>query len=136
MPTTPLSLPAMRDLFASLKEISGRAIERQRRRLEISQPQFAPKVGLSERWLREVEGGNPALALDDHVLCAQQLELPLGQLLFPLLYLSRGFTYPMALAHFDTTDLEVRCCELIGERNSRILRDYLAKGPGAPRQEP
>jgi transcriptional regulator with XRE-family HTH domain len=120
---------ADKEVLASLKEISGRAIERERRRRHMTQSGFASDVGLSVRWLRELEGGNPASTLDDHLLCARCLGIPLGQMLFPLLYLSRGLTFPLPLAHLDMIDLERRCCELIAERNTRILRDYLAKEP-------
>jgi transcriptional regulator with XRE-family HTH domain len=115
--------------LVSLKEISGRAIERVRRQRQITQSQFARDVGLSARWLREVEGGNPSSTLDDHLLCARKLGIPLGQMLFPLLYLSRGLVYPLPLSSFDTVDLERRCCDLIAERNTRILQDYLAREP-------
>lgn len=117
--------PSDRETLSTLKEAFGRCIERARRRRQITQTAFARDVGMSVRWLRELEGGNPALSLDDHVRCARRLEIPLGQLLFPLLYLSRGLAYPFPLASLDTAEIEDRCVTLIAERNSRILRHYL-----------
>ncbi|PXA84729.1 transcriptional regulator [Nostoc sp. 3335mG] len=119
-------------MIASLKELSGKNIERARRRRHITQAAFAQEVGLSVRWLRELEGGNPASTLDDHLLCSQRLGIPFGQVLFPLLYMSRGMRFPMPLAGFDTVDLEARVVELITERNARIFRDFLGQQPVAP----
>jgi len=118
-----------RDVLASLKGLSGKSIERVRRRRHITQADFARAVGLSVRWLREVEGGNPSSSLEHHLLCSQQLGIPLGQMLFPLLYLSRGMTYPLPLASLDTVELETRFVELIAERNSRAVRDFLGHDP-------
>lgn len=115
-----------RDIIASLKELSGQNIERFRRRAHITQAAFAPEVGLSVRWLREVESGNPSLSLDDHFVCAQILGIPFGHLLFPLLYLSRGMIFPLQLTLFDTTELEIRIVELIADRNARLMRDVFA----------
>jgi transcriptional regulator with XRE-family HTH domain len=95
-------------MLATLKQVSGKSIERARRSRNLTQAAFARDVGISARWLREVEAGNPGSTLDDHLRCARRLEIPLGQLLFPLLYLSRGMTYPMPLAGMDTLDIEER----------------------------
>src|SRR3546814_12849656 len=58
-----------------LKEFSGRRIESERLRRRLSQEHLARRVGLSVRWLREIESGNPAVALDDHLRCAAALRL-------------------------------------------------------------
>ncbi len=67
-----------------LKEFSGRRIESERLRFRLSQKHFARRVGLSVRWLREVESGNPAVKLDDHLRCAAALNLAPAAILRPL----------------------------------------------------
>src|SRR3546814_4534046 len=68
-----------------LKEFSGRRIESERLRRRLSQEHLARRVGLSVRWLREIESGNPAVALDDHLRCAAALRLAPAFVLLPLL---------------------------------------------------
>lgn len=68
-----------------LKEFSGRRIESERLRRRLTQKHLARRVGLSTRWLREVESGNPAVALDDHLRCAAALHLAPAFVLLPLL---------------------------------------------------
>lgn len=120
-------MPQSSDLIADhsllnfLKEISGRRVEDARRKSKMRQPQFAAMVGMSDRWLRELEAGNPASTLDDHVLCSFYLSLPLGHLLFPLLFAAHGMTYPNQLAYADVVDLERCCIDLVAERQSRML---------------
>ncbi|MBA4751903.1 MAG: helix-turn-helix domain-containing protein [Sphingopyxis sp.] len=67
-----------------LKEFSGRRIESERLRFRLSQKHFARRAGLSVRWLREVESGNPSVKLDDHLRCAAALNLAPAAILLPL----------------------------------------------------
>lgn len=112
-------------LLGFLKEVSGKRIEEARRRRRITQSRFATQVGFSERWLREVEAGNPASTLDAHIICARYLTLPMGHVLFPLLFFAHDMAYPQQLAYGDLVDLERLCIDLIAERNLRNLTSQL-----------
>src|SRR3546814_11154566 len=68
-----------------LKEFSGRRIESERLRRRLSQEHLARRVGLSVRWLREIDSGNPAVALGDHLRCAAALRLAPAFVLLPFL---------------------------------------------------
>ena len=110
-------------LLSFVKEVSGRRIEEARRNARITQPQLARAVGVSPRWLREVEGGNPASKLDDHLRCSRHLRLPTGHILIPLMFLGHEMSFPQQLAYGDLVDLERRCIDLIAERNlSQLTR--------------
>src|SRR3546814_2026146 len=61
-----------------------------RLRRRLSQEHLARRVGLSVRWLREIESGNPAVALDDHLRCAAALRLAPAFVLLPLLEIGRA----------------------------------------------
>ncbi|WP_246331884.1 helix-turn-helix domain-containing protein [Sphingomonas chungangi] len=110
-------------LLSFVKEVSGRRIEEARRSARITQTHLAREVGVSARWLREVEGGNPASKLDDHLRCSRYLRLPTGHILIPLMFLGHEMAFPQQLAFGDFADLERRCIDLIAERNiSQITR--------------
>lgn len=100
---------------------SGRQIEKARKKLGLTQRQFARELRMGERWLREIESGNPKSTLDDHLLCAYRLGLSTGHILIPLLFAGQRMSYPMQLAVGDLCDLERLCIEVIAERNLNQL---------------
>ena len=112
-------------LLCFVKEISGKRIEEARRRARITQQIFAKQVGVSERWLREVEAGNPASKLDDHLTCSRYLRLPVGHILIPLMFLGHEMAFPRQLALGDLAELERQCIDLIAERNIRQITTEL-----------
>jgi len=112
-------------LLNFVKQVSGRKIEEARKRERITQQKLAQEIGVSPRWLREVEGGNPASKLDDHLLCSRYLRLPTGHILIPLMFLGHEMAFPQVLAFGDLVDLERRCIDLIAERNINQLTSQL-----------
>ena len=106
-------------LLDFVKEVSGKRIEDARRRAHLTQECFAREVGLSARWLRELEGGNPASRLDDHIHCSRALRLPTGHILIPLMFLGHELSFPRHLAFADMVAVERACIDLIAERNIR-----------------
>jgi DNA-binding XRE family transcriptional regulator len=112
-------------LLSFVKEVSGRRIEEARRRGGITQQQLARDVGVSTRWLREVEGGNPASKLDDHLRCSRHLRLPTGHILIPLMFLGHEMSFPQQLAFGDLVEIERQCIDLIAERNINQLTRQL-----------
>lgn len=102
------------ELLQRLKGISGRRIESERRRRFLTQRQFALKARMSVRWLREIEGGNPIVKLDDHLRCAAVFNIAPSYFFLPLLYNVHGKTFPPELELSDLTDIEKRCIAMIG----------------------
>ncbi|MGN7931889.1 helix-turn-helix domain-containing protein [Sphingopyxis sp. 22461] len=103
-------------MLDELKVISGRRIEDERRRRRMTQRQFAPKAGISVRWLREIEAGNPIVKLDDHLRCANALHLAPSYIFLPLLYQSHGRALPINFAIMDLVDIERRCLAMLSRR--------------------
>lgn len=103
-------------MLDELKQISGRRIEDERRRRRMMQRQFAPKAGISVRWLREIEAGNPVVKLDDHLRCASALHIAPVYIFLPLLYWTYGRSLPINFALVDLVDIERRCLAMVGRR--------------------
>ena len=99
-----------------LKEFSGRRIESERLRRRMSQEHLARRVGLSVRWLREIESGNPAVALDDHLRCAAALRLAPAFVLLPLLDPDYSQASSIDPAPFEWADIEYLIWTHIGRR--------------------
>lgn len=125
MSTTRKSIAQDDALLSFVKELSGRRIEVARRRSHITQEKLARTLRMGVRWLREIEGGNPASRLDDHLLCAHKLGLSTGHILLPLLFFGHDMAFPYQLAHGDLVSLERQCIDLIAERNIRELTEQL-----------
>jgi len=99
-----------------LKLISGRRIEDERRRKRLTQRQFAKRAGISVRWLREVEAGNPVVKMDDHLRCADALHMAPTYIFLPLLYRSYDCACPINCAVDNLTDIEERYLAMINRR--------------------
>jgi transcriptional regulator with XRE-family HTH domain len=112
-------------LLEFVKQLSGKRIEDARKRKRLTQEQLARTVGVSVRWLREVESGNPTSRLDDHLACSTHLQLSTGHILIPLLFLGHDMRFPYQLAHGDLVDLERRCIDLIAAQNIDQLTSQL-----------
>ncbi|MDF0491129.1 helix-turn-helix domain-containing protein [Sphingobium sp. H39-3-25] len=107
--------------LSHVKLQSGRQIEEARKKLGLTQRQLARELGMGERWLREIESGNPKSTLDDHLICAYRLGLSTGHILIPLLFAGQRMSYPLQLAAGDLCDLERLCIEVIAERKLNQL---------------
>jgi len=112
------------DILNSIKLISGRLIERRRRRDHISQRELAMKIGRSDRWVREIEGGLPASALDDHIRCARALQMTTIHLFLPLIALEHEMDVPKELLmQDDLWDLQCEMLDAVARhQESAILR--------------
>jgi transcriptional regulator with XRE-family HTH domain len=106
-------------VLSTIKEISGRRIEERRRRDRITQPQLARAAGVSVRWLREIEAGNPKSKLDEHLACAHRLGLSTTHIMIPLLLMERRMSIPEELlVEEDLSELEDRYIALIYEHST------------------
>lgn len=102
-----------------LKEFSGRRIESERRRRHLSQKHFARRIGMSVRWLREIESGNPAVKLDDHLRCAEALHLAPAFVLLPLLDPDYNRLAPSDAATSELAHIENLFWILVGRQAGR-----------------
>lgn len=122
-----------------VKVQSGRQIEEARKRKRLTQVELARSLGMGVRWLREIEGGNPRVRLDDHLICTYQLGLSSGHILIPLLFAGQRMCYPRQLATGDLSDLERTCIEIIAQRNlenlTRALTPNWHSRPETTRQD-
>lgn len=105
---TPRISPATNcDFLSAIKELSGRLIERCRRRDHVSQRHLAKSVGRSERWLREIEAGVPTSMLEDHIRCAHSLQMGTTHLFIPMLAMEHKMSVPHELLlQDDLWDME------------------------------
>lgn len=108
-------------LLRFVKELSGRRIEQARRHEGLTQARLADEVGISMRWLREIESGNPASRLDDHLTCAHHLGLSTGYIFLPLLFLGHDMEFPRMLALGDLRELERQCIDLISTQTIETM---------------
>lgn len=104
---------------AEVKRISGRRIEEQRRDRRMTQKQLAAQIGISVRWLREVESGSPKSRFDDHMRCADGLGLSGSHLYLPMLFLERKMHFPRQIFDGNMDELEAECIELIARYHMR-----------------
>ncbi|WP_157217973.1 helix-turn-helix domain-containing protein [Flavisphingomonas formosensis] len=112
-------------ILAKVKMISGKCIEERRRKVRISQKKLASAVGISDRWLREIESGNPDASLEDHLRCAYRVGLSAGNILLPLIFLEHRMTVPAQILHDDMAEIERKCISLIGEHYIATLGDLI-----------
>jgi hypothetical protein len=107
------------ELISLIKEISGRRIERRRRRDRISQVQLAAAVGRSVRWLREIEAGIATAALEDHVRCAHSLKMSTLHIFIPLICVEHNMPVPRELLALDDLwDVEQACTIAIAQHQN------------------
>ena len=113
-----------------VKGLSGWCIEEQRKRRGITQNQLARATGMTGRWLREIEGGNPKTSIDDHLRCGAAVGLTAGYLLILILFTERNMNFPRELLLEDIFRIEERCVSCIAEYSVASLAQRL----GAPAQ--
>ncbi|UZW57678.1 helix-turn-helix domain-containing protein [Sphingobium sp. JS3065] len=133
MPTRRLQTKDNVLVLSRIKEISGKRIEERRRRDRITQPQLARAAGVSVRWLREIEAGNPKSKLDEHLACAHRLGLSTTHIMIPLLLMERRMSIPEEyLVEEDLSELEDRCIALVYEHSQAAVTRRRSSffGPG------
>lgn len=104
------------EMLAGLKLASGRHVECARLGRKMTQRQLAKHTGVSVRWIRELEAGNPAVALEVHLKCAAGLDLPVGIVVLPILLASLGCELPPDFAVHEFADLEQRFVQFVARR--------------------
>lgn len=112
-------------LLERIKSISGWCIEQRRRRGKLTQEGLASQVGITVRWLREIEGGNPRTSIEDHLRCAAGLGLTTGYMLILMMFMERQMNFPREMLLDDLPELEERCIESIAEFSVRSLASRL-----------
>lgn len=121
-------------ILSLIKELSGKLIERRRRRDRISQHSLAKTVGCSERWIRELEGGAGAPALEDHIRCAHSLRMTTTHLFIPLLAMEHNMKLPRELLlQDDLWELERDILEVVN-RYQAVAVGRLASRAGSVTQ--
>lgn len=129
MPQIPLAKDC--ELFTWIKEISGRLIERRRRRDRISQRHLAQAVGRSERWLREIEAGVASSRLEDHIRCAHILKMATPHLFIPMLAMEHQVDISRELLmQDDLWDLEEDMLAIV-ERYQELVLARVARKSGS-----
>lgn len=109
-------------IFSLIKELSGKLIERRRRREHVSQRRLAELVGRSERWLRELEAGIATSMLEDHIRCAHALHMTTPHLFIPLLAVEHDMEVPKELLQQDDLwDLECEILEVVARHQAAIV---------------
>ncbi|MBB3957081.1 transcriptional regulator [Novosphingobium sediminicola] len=110
------------DIFSEIKSLSGRLIERRRRRDSVTQRHLAQAVERSERWLREIEGGSPHSMIEDHVRCAHSLGMTTPHLFIPILASEHKMMIPRELLmQDDLWDLEHELLEVVERFNAAVM---------------
>lgn len=109
-----------------IKKISGERIRNERRRRNIKQEEFAHQMGISPRWLREIEAGNPGGRLEDHILAGIMLGIPTGYIGLAIECLAQGMNVPTHILYSNTNDLDRQCVELIANAAIQNLKRELA----------
>ncbi|KAA9011856.1 MULTISPECIES: transcriptional regulator [Sphingobium] len=110
------------EALSLIKELSGKLIERRRRRDRITQRHMARGIGRSERWVREIEAGVETSMIEDHIRCAHALRMTTLHLFIPLLAVEHDMPIPRELLmHDDLWDLEREMLEVVARHQSAIL---------------
>jgi len=109
-------------IFSAIKELSGKLIERRRRRDGVSQRRLAQLIGRSERWLREMEAGVATAMLEDHVRCAHALGMRTPHIFIPLLAQEHHMAIPQELLlQDDLWNLECDILDVVSRYQAAIL---------------
>jgi DNA-binding XRE family transcriptional regulator len=124
-------------LFPLIKELSGRLIERRRRRDHVSQRHLAQAVGRSERWLREIEAGAPASMIEDHVRCAHSLHMTTPHIFIPMLAMEHKMAPPreLFLMQDDLWDMEHAVLDLVARYQANVLARFGQRIDTRPAEE-
>jgi transcriptional regulator with XRE-family HTH domain len=116
-------------ILTLIKELSGRLIERRRRRDRVSQRQLATAIGRSDRWLREIEGGVANSVLEDHIRCARALQMTTVHLFIPLLAMEHKMALPHELLmQDDLWELEQELLETVARHQASLVARAASRG--------
>ncbi|SES06649.1 helix-turn-helix domain-containing protein [Sphingobium sp. YR768] len=122
------------DIFSSIKELSGKLVERWRRRDRISQRSLGKAVGRTERWIRELEGGAGTASLEDHIRCAHALRRSSSHLFIFLLAVEQKMAVPHELLLLDDLwELERDILDVVSRHHAVAVARLASRGGTAPR---
>lgn len=131
------SIDDEKTILAQIKHLSGRCIEERRRRGRITQEKLASDVGITVRWLREIESGNPKPTIDDHLRCATSVGLTAGYMFIPLMFMEHRMHFPRDMLIGNLAELEACCIEAIGKAAFGMfavrIRSSAGTDPAPPR---
>ncbi|MEZ0498114.1 helix-turn-helix domain-containing protein [Sphingomonas sp. IW22] len=117
------------DLFASIKELSGKLIERWRRGDRISQRGLGKAVGRTERWIRELEGGAGTASLEDHIRCAHALRRTASHLFIFLFTVEQKMAIPHELLlQDDLWELERDIIDIVSRHQAAAVARLASRG--------
>lgn len=120
------------DIFSSIKELSGKLVERWRRRDRISQRSLGKSVGRTERWIRELEGGAGTASLEDHIRCAHALRMTASHLFIFLLAVEHKMAIPNELLlQDDLWDLERDILDVVSRHQAAAVARLASRGGAA-----
>ncbi|MDF0544987.1 MULTISPECIES: transcriptional regulator [Sphingobium] len=117
------------DIFSSIKELSGKLVERWRRRDRISQRSLGKSVGRTERWIRELEGGAGTASLEDHIRCAHALRRTSSHLFIFLLAVEQKMAVPHELLLLDDLwELERDIVDVVSRHQAAAVARLASRG--------
>lgn len=114
--------------YAAMKQMAGRRIEDERRRIGLSQRRLAALAGFSVSWVREIESGNPKVRIDDHLRCFEALQISQNYILIPLMFKARGRDFPPQLLVGDIRHIEDKLMDFVVDENLAHIRALLDSG--------
>lgn len=117
-------LSALKDI----KRWAGDRARQERKTRSITQIQLADNMGVSLRWLREIEAGAAMTRIEDHISAALRLGLSTGHIALPILYMGQQARFPRQLIHGDLAGIERTCMEAISDMAISALKRDLSPG--------
>lgn len=118
--------------LAAMKQMAGRRIEDERRRVGLSQRRLGQRAGFSVSWVREIESGNPKVRIDDHLRCFDALNISQNYILIPMIFSAGGRHFPPQLLVGDIRHIEGKLMEFLVDENLAYIRELLASGRASP----
>ncbi|SER14380.1 hypothetical protein [Sphingobium sp. YR768] len=110
------------EVLSLIKELSGKLIERRRRRDRVTQRHMARGIGRSERWVREIEAGVVTSMIEDHIRCAHALRMTTPHVFIPLLAVEHDMPIPRELLmQDDLWELEREMLEVVARHQAAIV---------------
>lgn len=114
--------------LAAMKQMAGRRIEDERRRIGLSQRRLAMLAGFSVSWVREIESGNPKVRIDDHLRCFEALGISQNYIIIPMMFKARGRDFPPQLLVGDIRHIEDKLMDFVVDENLAYIRELLDSG--------
>jgi transcriptional regulator with XRE-family HTH domain len=109
-----------------IKKIAGERIRQERKLRLITQIELAENMGISPRWLREMETGARSARLDDHISATLHLGQSLAHIGLPLLCMGHGIRFPPQLLPGDLDAIERKCIGFIVDSAVDALKHDLS----------